>query len=397
MSTAVARPVGGRILTPFFLFMLALWAAGTVAGLIRFTSGLGASTALSDGYPWGIWIALDVVVGTALACGGYAVALLVYIFNRGQYHPLVRPAILTSALGYSTAAVAIVFDVGRYWGLWKVPLFVHRWNLRSALLEVALCVMAYIVVLWVEVSPAILDRWREAGNDRLRRLAESVGPKLQAALPYVIALGLLLPTMHQSTLGSVWLLPVSKLHKLWLTSWLPFLFLVSCISMGYGMVVLETTFSGRAFGLPRDTRLLGAMARAIAGVSAAFAAVRIVDVLWRGQLGAAFRLDRLSLLFLLETALWLASVVMLLAPRMRDTARWQIQTAFVLVAAGTLYRLNTYLFAFNPGPGWTYFPSVVELLVTFGLVATETMAYLVIVKRFPILAGAPAPAARGRP
>jgi Ni/Fe-hydrogenase subunit HybB-like protein len=390
MSASMHRAVGGKILTPFFVFLLVLWAAGTAAGIQRFAGGLGASTAMSDGYPWGIWIALDVVVGTAMACGGYAVALLVYIFNKGQYHPLVRPAILTSALGYTTAAVAIVFDVGRYWGLWKVPVFVTQWNLRSALLEVALCVMAYIVVLWVEVSPAFLDRWRAGGNERLRRLAEAVGPKLEKALPYVIALGLLLPTMHQSTLGSVWLLPVSKLHKLWLTPWLPFLFLVSCLSMGYAMVVIETTFSTRAFGLVRETRMLGKLGRVSGWVVVVYTAVRLVDVAVRGQIPAVLRLDRYSGLFLLEVALSVAAAVMLLSRKAQTSAGTQLQAAFVLVAAGVLYRLDTYLFAFMPGQGWTYFPSIGEILITFGLVATETMAYLVIVKKFPVLGGAPA-------
>ncbi len=390
MSETAARPVGGRILTPFFWFLLALWVLGTVAGMQRWLGGLGAATAMSDGYPWGLWIALDVVVGTALACGGYVVALLVYIFNKGQYHPLVRPALLTSALGYTTAAVAITFDVGRYWGLWKIPLYVSHWNLRSALLEVALCVMSYIVVLWVEVSPAFLERWKVGGHEGLRRFAEAVSPKLERALPFIIALGLLLPTMHQSTLGSIWLLPATKLHKLWLTPWLPFLFLVSCIGMGFGMVVIETTFSSRAFKLERDTKLLGTLAVVSGWTVVAYLVVRLVDIAWRGQAHAIFDQGRFSFLFLAETALWVAAAALLFAKRTRTNAGLQLQAAFLLIAAGVLYRFNTYLFAFQPGQGWTYFPSVQEIVITFGLVATETMAYLVIVKKFPVLGGAPA-------
>ena len=390
MSETAARPIGGRIVTPFFLFLLALWALGTVAGLQRWFGGLGAATAMSDGYPWGIWIALDVVVGTALACGGYAVALLVYIFNRGQYHPLVRPALLTSALGYSTAAVAIAFDVGRYWGLWKVPFYVGSWNLRSALLEVALCVMSYIVVLWVEVSPAFLERFRDGKNEGLRRLAESVGPRLERALPFIIALGLLLPTMHQSSLGSIWLLAASKLHRLWLTPWLPFLFLVSCIAMGYAMVVIEHTFAARAFRLRQETQMLGRIGLAAAWMVVVYLVVRIVDVVWRGQFQAIFSSGRFSFLFLAETALWVAAAALLFSRRTRADAGQQLRAAFLLIAARVLYRFNTYLFAFQPGYGWTYFPSVQEIVITFGLVATETMAFLVIVKKFPFLGGVPA-------
>ncbi len=396
MSTT-ARPVGGRILTPAFAVLIGLWALGTIAGLVRFTQGLGAATAMNDGYPWGIWIAFDVVTGTALACGGYAVALLVYIANRGRYHPLVRPAILTSALGYSVAAVAITFDVGRYWNLWRIPISFWRWNLNSALLEVALCVMSYIVVLWIELSPALLERWHgDAGAPpALRRLAEAALPRLERALPFIIALGLLLPTMHQSTLGSVFLIPVTKLHPLWHTPWLPLLFLISCIAMGYAVVVAESTFSRVAFGRPLETRILGSLDRVMAGLVAAFLVLRLGDLAWRGRLGLVFAGGRYGWFFLLELLLFVAAAAVLLARRTRSNAGGQLLAAGLLLAAGTVYRIDVYLIAFDPGPGWTYFPSVGEILVTLGFVATETMIYLAVVKKFPILGGVASSAHEG--
>ena len=121
--SAGARPVGGPILNREFKWLIGFFTVAVVFLGWRFLAGLGATTGLNDGFPWGIWIAYDVVVGTALACGGYAVALLCYVLNRGQYHPLVRPAILTSALGYSLAALSVVIDVGRYWALPKVIFF----------------------------------------------------------------------------------------------------------------------------------------------------------------------------------------------------------------------------------------------------------------------------------
>ncbi len=147
------------MMTRSFKALLAIAAAGIAMILWRLYAGLGATTAMSDGYPWGIWIAFDVVTGTALACGGYAVAILVYILNRGKYHPLIRPAILTSALGYSIAGLSVVLDIGRWWSVWKVPLYVGRWNGNSVLLEVAVCIMAYTVVLWIELALALLDKW----------------------------------------------------------------------------------------------------------------------------------------------------------------------------------------------------------------------------------------------
>src|SRR6185369_17647831 len=180
--SAPARPLGGPIFTRPFKFLAAIFAVGAVLILWRLVAGLGATTALSDAYPWGIWIAFDVVTGTALACGGYAVAILVYILNKGRYHPMVRPAILTSALGYTIAGLSLAVDVGRPWNFWKVPLFFWQWNLDSILLEVALCVSTYIVVLWIELSPAFLEPWQDSSVMPLRRAARTVTPILDRAL-----------------------------------------------------------------------------------------------------------------------------------------------------------------------------------------------------------------------
>ena len=149
--TTRAVPIGGSLDTAATRALAALLGLGAVLILWRLIAGLGATTALNDGYPLGLWIAFDVVTGTALACGGYAVAILVYILNQGRYHPLVRPALLTSALGYSLAGFSVVIDIGRWWNVWKVPIYFWHWNFNSALLEVALCIMAYVVVLWIEI------------------------------------------------------------------------------------------------------------------------------------------------------------------------------------------------------------------------------------------------------
>src|SRR5208283_3697933 len=136
-QTLVHSPVGGKLMTGPFKVLLAVAGIGAIVALYRFFLGLGAVSSLNDGYPWGIWIAFDVVVGTALGCGGYAVALLVYILNRGKYHPLVRPAVLTSLLGYGFATLAVTIDLGRFWSLWKVAILFWRWT-HSPQLEVAL-------------------------------------------------------------------------------------------------------------------------------------------------------------------------------------------------------------------------------------------------------------------
>ena len=269
-----AEPVGGPLFTRFFNGLLALGAMAIVLLIWRFVAGLGAVTGLSDGYPWGLWIAFDVVTGTALACGGYAMAILVYILNKGRYHPLIRPAILTSALGYSLAGLAVAIDVGRPWLIYKVPIFFKNWNLNSALLEVALCVMAYIVVLWIELAPAFLEKWEKEGHGSLARTAGKVRAVLERALIFIVALGMLLPTMHQSSLGTVMMLTGPRLHPLWYTPFLPLFFLVSCIAMGYAMVACESTFSSVAFKRRGETPMLRRLFGVAAWISAAVMALR---------------------------------------------------------------------------------------------------------------------------
>lgn len=382
-----ATPVGGPLLTRATRWLLLLAGLGLVLTLWRFAVGLGASTGLTDRYPWGIWIAFDVVTGTALACGGYAVALLVYILNRGRYHPLVRPAVLTSALGYSIAAIAIVVDVGRPWLIWRIPISVGKWNLNSALLEVALCVMAYVGVLWIELAPAFLERWQDSPRRGLRRFARTVTPVIDRALLWIIALGILLPTMHQSSLGTVMLLTGPKLHPLWNSPLVPLLFLISCLAMGYAVVVMESTLSSTLLGRRRETAMLASLSRAIVPVLGLYVAIRLIDLVARGRLGSMFEASGYALLFWIEMALFTVPAVMLLSPRRRRDPGALFRAALLIVVAGGLYRFSTYLIAFNPGNSFTYFPTVPEIMITTGMVAAEILAYVWIVKRFPILGG----------
>jgi Ni/Fe-hydrogenase subunit HybB-like protein len=391
MSSITAAPVGGPTWTRATRTLLGLALFGLALTIWRFWVGLGPSTGLSDGYPWGIWIAFDVVTGTALACGGYAMALMVYIFNRGHYHPMVRPAILTSALGYSIAAIAIVIDVGRPWFVYRIPISWDKWNLNSALLEVALCVMAYVIVLWIEMAPAFTEKWQESPNSGFAALSRRVGGAIQKSLVFIIALGIVLPTMHQSSLGSVIMLAGPRLHPLWHTPLLPLLFLVSCIAMGYGAVVLESMLSSRAFGLKNEDNMLARLGKAIAWLLLAFTAVRIGDIVFQGKSAHLFGAGGMSILFWVEIAAFVIPAIYFLRPRL--TPVYMMRMAGLMLVAGSLYRFNAYLTAFNPGPGWNYFPSFAEIMITVGLIAFEVLIYILLVKKFPILSGARAAAA----
>jgi Ni/Fe-hydrogenase subunit HybB-like protein len=377
-------PVGGRLMTRPFIALLAIAGLGALVASYRFMHGIGSVSNLSNGYPWGIWISIDVVIGTAIGCGGYAVALLVYILNQGKYHPLVRPAVLTSLLGYGLAVVAVVIDLGRYWLLWKVPIFVWRWS-HSPQLEVALCVAAYTLVLAIELSPALFEKLRARGSSGLRKLAANGLRFIEKSFVWVLALGLLLPTMHQSSLGTMMLLPGPKVQPLWFTPWLPLLFLVNCIIMGFAVVVMEATFSAMAFHRPRETAMLASLSRVAAWVAVGWAVFRVGEVAIAGKLG--YIASGYGIAFLAEVGLLLVGAWMLLSGSRRSQPAWQVRAAIVLFLGTAVHRINTYLVAFRPGSNYSYFPAIPELLITFGVIAAEVAIYVAVVKTFPILQG----------
>jgi Ni/Fe-hydrogenase subunit HybB-like protein len=378
------RPLGGSLVTPTTVVLAVLSLIAAVLLGVRFVYGLGAVANINDGYPWGIWIALDVVIGSALACGGFAMALLVYIFNKGEYHPLVRPALLASLFGYTLAGLAVIFDLGRYWNFWHI--FWPRYaQLNSVMFEVAVCVAAYILVLWIEFTPAFLDRFGMAG---LRR-------KLNKTLYVFIGLGVLLPTLHQSSLGSLLVVFGPQIHPLWQTLALPLLFLISALAMGFAAVIFEACLSSAGFRRPMEVPILAKLARVMSVMLIAYLAIRFGDLLLRGALGLAFTSGWKSVLFWLENALYALPVALLWSLEARSSPRRLFLAAVAMALAGSLYRINAYLVGYDTGEGWRYFPSLAELMVTVGLIAFEILAYIVFVRFLPVLPAEGAPAAAG--
>ena len=374
MTTVAHRPLGGKIVTKPFIFFGLLAAIAAYFVVRRFLFGLDDVTNLSGGYPWGIWVVVDIMIATAFGCGGFAMALLVYIFNRNRFHPLMRPALLGGLFGYTLAAAALMVDLGRYWNSYNI-LLPWQVNPNSVMFEVAVCMMAYILVLWIEFSPAFLDR---LGLGRLRAW-------LQRYMFIFIALGVVLPTMHQSSFGSVLLVMGSQLSPLWYTSWLPLLFLLTALAMGYSVVILESTLVTNAFALPSEQRLLEKLSPIVAALLAGFLAVRFVDILWRGHADLMLAGGLEGSMFWIETLVFLTAAAILGVPVWRRNQRLMFLAALLMVTGGALYRLNAFIIAYDPGNGWSYFPSVGEIMVTVGVVSVEIMLYLWFVKRLPVL------------
>ena len=382
------RPLGGPIFTPTFLVLLAIIFSGAALVFYRLFFGLGAVSAMNDGYAWGIWKPLNVVTFTGIGAGAYAVGILTYVFNRWHYHSLVRSAIVVGAMAYTLGGTSVLIDLGRWWNLW-VTFYPPLYNLNSVLLEVAVCVMTYTGVLWVELTPPILEQASRWKYEPVRRVAKWGLPWVRRALPIVISVALLLPTMHQSSLGGLYMITPTKLHPLWYTPWLSGLFLMSCLTMGFGAVVIVENLTSLNYRRRMDQRLLGRMAPVPAMLVLSYIAIRIIDIVEQGKLPYIMTFDFYSKLFLVEMALFLVPALLMLRRNVRRNRGGLFISGVLLVLAGTVYRFDTYLIAYKPTTGWVYFPSLGELLFSACLASTGIAVYIVMIKLFPILSGVP--------
>jgi len=273
-------------------------AAGAYATYLRMHDGLGGVTNLNDQFPWGIWIGFDVLCGVGLAAGGFTLVAVVHIFNIERYRPILRPAILTAFLGYVLVVVALLFDLGRPERIWH-PLVM--WNPHSVMFEVAWCVMLYTAVVALEFAPAVFERlgW-----------AKPLGWLKLISVPLMIV-GVILSTLHQSSLGTLYLIVPNKLDALWYTPMLPIFFYLSAICVGLAMTIFESWHSSRAFGRALELPLAAGLARVLAVLLMTFLFVRFLDLQQRGVLPLVWKNRTESWLFGLEIALLAIPAVLL--------------------------------------------------------------------------------------
>jgi Ni/Fe-hydrogenase subunit HybB-like protein len=378
---AKPAPLGGNLFNAATLISGVFIAIMAAILLVRFVYGLGAVTNLNDGYPWGIWVVVDVVIGSAFACGGFSVAMLVYIFNKGEYHPLVRPALLGSLFGYTLAGAGVIFDLGRWWNVWNM-FWPWSSNPNSVMFEVAVCITIYIIVMWIEFAPTFFEQF---GMDAAKR-------KLSKFMFAIIALGTLLPMMHQSSLGTLLVVLGPQVHPLWQTPVLPALYLLSAITMGYAVVLFESCLASSAYRRSIEMNLLTPLAKVMLGMLAAFLLVRWGDLVARGALTRAFALSLESLMFWLETACFVLPFFIIGKAAQRNNPARLFVAGITLMMGGTLLRLNGFLIGYQTvigvetsGVNFHYFPSLPELLVTVGIFAIEVLGYIIITRRFPVL------------
>jgi Ni/Fe-hydrogenase subunit HybB-like protein len=353
--------------------------AGGGALMARFIGGLGSVTNLDNANPWGLWIGVDVASGVALAAGGFTTAFLAHILGRHTYEPIVRPALLTAALGYTFVAFGVFVDIGRYWAIWK-PVFYQ--NHTSALFEVAMCVMTYLAVLWIEFIPVLAEKFKYK-----IKLLDFLDRGLDKTIWFFTILGVVLSCMHQSSLGTLMVLAPTKVHELWYTPLLPLLFLTSAVSVGYPMVIFETTLATKSLRLDPEMKILEPLSRFVILTLGIYLALRIGDLLYRGAFIHAFDGSAQSWFFLVEILLggilpWL----MLLSTSIRRSRGGLFTAASMIVGGVLLNRINVFIVSYDPPvSASSYYPSLLEFMVTAGCVATIMFLYRVFVTFFPVI------------
>lgn len=393
-TLAGAKP---RFVTPGMVVVLAVAALGWAVWAYRMAFGLGSTTNLTNAYPWGIWIAIDVACGVALAAGGFTTAFLAELLHRGRYHALVRPALLTAMVGYTFVALGVMTDLGRFWAMWHVMLPPY-WQPNSVLFEVAICVMCYLTVLYIEFLPIVCERFVGKVNlpaflSTLNRPVDRVLRVLQAGLNRVIVvfviLGCMLSCMHQSSLGTLMVISASKLHPLWQTPFLPLMFLLTAFSVGYPMVIFESLIASRSFKLEPERGPLSALARFTPFVLTIYLGVKIFDLIHRDMLGVLFNGSPKSFWYMFEILVGVILPIIIFAtPRLRRNMGWLFTGAAMVIGGVVLNRLNVFLICYTPlEVGAHYTPSFGEFAVTAGFIATIVAIYRFVVLNFPVIEG----------
>jgi Ni/Fe-hydrogenase subunit HybB-like protein len=363
-------------------------ALGAFFGARRFLHGIGSTTNLDDQYPWGLWIGFDVATGVALAAGGFTSAALVYIFGKERFHPVIRPALLTAALGYTFVVLGLLADLGRYWAVWH-PMLPSMWNGNSVLFEVGICVMIYLSVLYVEFVPIVLERFEQVLGPRsaARRVVSGLKGALDKVLFLFIIAGVVLSCLHQSSLGNLMVIAPSKMNALWWTPLLPLLFLLSAFAVGLPMVIFESMLASRGFRRAFEMDLLVPLARIAAPLIGLYLAFKVGDLMLREAWAPAFVLSGTALAFWLELGVGLVLPVLIFGhPGLRRRPGWLFTGAAAMVLGVALNRINVFIVAYRPPyADQIYAPSFGEWAVSAGLVAAFVLVYRLAVTYLPVL------------
>jgi len=368
------NPTIEKILKPTFWKVIAtiIFILGLYTIYLRFTGGLGAVTNLNDHFPWGLWIGFDILCGVGMAAGGFTLCAIVYIFNIKKFKPIIRPTILTAFLGYLLVILALLIDLGRPWAIWHA---IIMWNPRSVMFEVAWCVMLYTTVLFLEFSPVILERFKV---EKLLKIIRGI------TIPLVV-LGILLSTLHQSSLGALYLIVPSKMHPLWYSTNLPWFFYLSAIGVGCAMIIFESYLSAKAFKKNLEFHLVSDVGRWIVVVMSTYLTWKFMDLILNEKLHLLFVNSIETYLFWLEIIIGVIIPIVLLAqPKVRLNRVGLFVSACFVIGGFLLNRLNVSVTSLQASSGVSYFPSVYEIIITLFLVTLGVVIFNLAVQYLPV-------------
>lgn len=387
-------PISKKFLTPGVIVLILIALNGIIFLMVRFLGGLGSMTNLDNQYPWGLWIAIDVAVGVALASGGFTTAALGHVMHREYFHPIIRPALLTAMLGYTFVAFGVVVDIGRPYFVWHPLIY---WNSNSALFEVGICVMTYITVLYIEFLPIVTERFIGRVNmpgilssfnkpvDWILKILDRGLSKVMFA--FIIA-GVVLSCLHQSSLGTLMIIAGPKMHPLWQTPILPLLFLLSAIAVGFPMVIFESLIASRSLGLKIERKILSKLSNYVAPILGVYLAFKIGDMVIRETFVYLTEFSVESILFIIEVVIGVVVPLRMFLSRTVRNSMPGIFIASTLVIFGVVMnRINNFITAYTPAYslGKTYFPSIGEISVTVGFAALVILLYRALVMIFPVI------------
>ncbi|MEK6645657.1 MAG: NrfD/PsrC family molybdoenzyme membrane anchor subunit [Candidatus Firestonebacteria bacterium] len=360
---------------PLFTFgtiiLMFLAALGVISAIYRLVVGLGATTNLSDKVPWGLWIGMDLSLVALSGCG-FTFAALVYIFNFKKYHLVLRRAILMGLLGYISFSIILFLEIGRSFRFWHP---IVMWQHHSVLFEVTWCVMLYTTVLALEFCPILLERFKMS---KLIKIIHAV------TIPLVMA-GIILSTLHQSSLGSLFLILPNKLHPLWYTSLLPYLFLFSAVMVGIAMVIFESFTSSKIFNIKLNSDIISGLVKFEVFVLSGYLIFKIIDIVNRGALPFVFTGGLESNMFLFEVIIGLIIPVVLLFMSMFKNSSTPIFVSSIMIIIGVITnRINVSIIGLMRQSNTVYFPSLIEFFITIGVIAGGLLAFRIIVKYFNV-------------
>jgi Ni/Fe-hydrogenase subunit HybB-like protein len=367
---------------PLPLVLVGLIGVAIVTAMVRYINGIGSISDLSYSYPWGFWISFDLFTGVAISSGAFLMAAVVYIFELKQFRPLLRPTVLTGFLGYIMVVLALLVDLGHPERIWYM--IIHM-NHTSVLLEIGICVMTYLTVLAIEFAPVAFEglKWQKFAHFIHRFI-----------MPFVI-LGVVLSTLHQSSLGSLLLIQPEKLYPLWWTPILPILFFISAVAIGLAMIIFESVLSSHYFRRGLETSLLAKLSRAIPFVLAIYALVRFGQLTIAGDLKYLFTSGLMSILFWVEILFGvIAPIILFSIPRVRLSERGLFIGAISILVGMILNRFDVSWFAVrHPDPltylptfmgNVHYIPTLPEVFLSIGIFSAGILAFGLAVKYLPV-------------